>query len=684
MSELITATTLHDGRFVLKEILGRGGMATVYRAFDALTEREVALKILHAHLREHPLVVSRFRQEVGWVQGLEHPHIVRIHSLIDTPEALGLVMDLHGTGDLKVHLQRGGPMGWEAARAIVVQVLAALEAAHAQGIVHQDIKPHNILLDDDGVAKLIDFGLAELDEAIALSRPETAMGTVEYSAPEQFDDFAVDARADLYSLAVTLFEMLSASLPYRGETAASVIRMHREAPVPDVRVLVRRVPQNIADVISRAMAKDPQDRFESAAQMRRALLGDTHGAQLRPERLALWDDLKDQHRPDVEVDDDYNWHLYLPRDVNLFDNAKKLAIQRQYNLPSELGPSQREAIQAVLRGHSAHLRVSQLELEDQNSTLNKNLHYEYRHFVIALACGMNQETAEAMRVELGKAGVLARCFKAALTSGKRRGGWQTESTQLWILALLTFGGVVSLLFGFARAPASIATWLVMICAALLTGFALNAFAMLSVYNTWRRLSDPNSYLLAFERTVANLVQDPDLKAHHVEVYHHLRSSRVRETYERIVLTLLAMRQLGAAHDDFDGWAARDLGGLFDQAAAIARRIAELEAQQDGQGHVALFEQLARLDAQITRLEDGQLIQSLIEQKVALSSELARHDARQRELTTLGNRLLRMASELHAAWLEARGAPQSRVVLPNFALLDEPATEAVASIAYSVA
>jgi len=287
-------SALFAQRFESAEIIGYGGMATVYRAFDTVSQRDVALKVLHAHLREHAIIAGHFRQEYAIAQVLEHPNIVRIHSIIDTPQMLALVMELHGHYDLKKYLQNHGKMEPRVAVEVGTQMLSALEAAHAQNIVHQDIKPHNILWDiATDTAKLIDFGLAQRDESIAFARPESAMATVEYSAPEQFDDFGTDARADLYSLGITLFELLSNTLPYRGDSAASIIQMHRDAPIPDVRVFARAVPEHVALALMRAMAKAPEDRFDNAAQMRDALCATSQVATpTLPAASAEWETLK--------------------------------------------------------------------------------------------------------------------------------------------------------------------------------------------------------------------------------------------------------------------------------------------------------------------------------------------------------------------------------------------------------
>ncbi len=260
-------------RYEVVRELGRGGMATVYLARDRESGSEVALKVLHRGLREDALVVSRFKREMTAARRIRHPAVIAIYDLIDTPECLCLVLEHHPGRDCKRLLRERGKLPAEEVLAIARQVLGALSAAHAEGIVHRDVKPHNVLLDDRGAVKLADFGVARVDDALGLTRQTTVVGTPEYMAPEMLSSPLADGRADLYGLGVTLYELVAGVLPYRAATPMALFELHQRTEVPDVAAALPGVPPALARTIRRAMARDPEDRFQTADEMLRALEG---------------------------------------------------------------------------------------------------------------------------------------------------------------------------------------------------------------------------------------------------------------------------------------------------------------------------------------------------------------------------------------------------------------------------
>ena len=253
--------------------LGRGGMATVYLARDHESGSEVALKVLHRGLRADAVVVARFRREMTAARRVRHPGVIAIYDLIDTPECLCLVLEHHPGRDCKRLLRERGKLPAGEVVAIARQVLGALAAAHAEGIVHRDVKPHNVLLDDRGSVKLADFGVARVDDALGLTRQTTVVGTPEYMAPELLSSPLADGRADLYGLGVTLYELVAGALPYRAPTPMALFDLHQRTEVPDVTAVEPEVPPALARTIRRAMARDPEDRFQTAEEMLRALEG---------------------------------------------------------------------------------------------------------------------------------------------------------------------------------------------------------------------------------------------------------------------------------------------------------------------------------------------------------------------------------------------------------------------------
>src|SRR5829696_5276438 len=255
------------GRYELKELVGSGGMSSVFRAHDRLLERNVALKVLHEHYTEDAEYVQRFRHEARAVAQLSHPNIVTV---IDRGEHEGrqfIVFEYVEGENLKQRLERTGPMAVRDALLLALQMARALSFAHGRGLIHRDVKPQNVLLNADGQAKMTDFGIARSVDVQGVTITGTVLGTSEYIAPEQARGQRVDAQTDVYSLGVVLYELLVGGVPYEGETFVTVALKHVNEPAPSV--LERRpdCPARIGLAIERAMAKRPEDRFESMDEL---------------------------------------------------------------------------------------------------------------------------------------------------------------------------------------------------------------------------------------------------------------------------------------------------------------------------------------------------------------------------------------------------------------------------------
>src|SRR5829696_5489055 len=248
------------GRYELKHIVGSGGMSTVYCAFDTLLERNVALKILHDQYGEDEEYVERFRREARAVAQLSHPNIVTV---IDRGEEDGkqfIVFELVEGDNLKELVERGGPLPVRRVLDLGLEVGRALAFAHAQGLVHRDVKPQNVLLNGDGRAKVTDFGIVRSLDAVGHTETGTVLGTSQYIAPEQARGEHVDAQTDVYSFGVVLYELLTGEVPYSGDSFLSVAMKHVNDPIPSV--LDRRpdVPLRLATLIERSLAKQPEAR----------------------------------------------------------------------------------------------------------------------------------------------------------------------------------------------------------------------------------------------------------------------------------------------------------------------------------------------------------------------------------------------------------------------------------------
>jgi len=251
-------------RYELEEVVGTGGMSSVYRAHDRLLERDVALKVLHDQFGEDGEHVERFRHEARVVAALSHPNIVTV---IDRGEQNGrqfIVFEYVGGENLKSLIQREAPLPEHEAVEFGLQIARALAFAHEHGLCHRDVKPQNVLLADGAEAKVTDFGIARsLDVRDGITQTGTVLGTSDYIAPEQARGSRATVQTDIYSLGVVLYELLTGELPFRGENFVAVAMRHINDPVPSVRDLRPDVSPRLDAAIQRAMAKEPRQRFAS-------------------------------------------------------------------------------------------------------------------------------------------------------------------------------------------------------------------------------------------------------------------------------------------------------------------------------------------------------------------------------------------------------------------------------------
>ncbi len=264
------------GRYHILEQLGEGGMATVYKAYDTRLETDVAVKVIRTENLPQSGVekaLKRFEREAKALAKLTHPNIVPI---IDYGEQEGspyLVMKYLPGGTLKQVL-KGQPMSWEKAAILLIPIARALDYAHRQGMIHRDVKPSNILITADGEPMLTDFGIAKIvDEAntVDLTGTNVTIGTPEYMAPEQVVSKTVDLRADIYALGVILYEMVTGRRPFQADTPFAVLLKHASEPLPRPRQFVPDLPEEVEKVLFKALAKQPEDRYQSMGEFAAAL-----------------------------------------------------------------------------------------------------------------------------------------------------------------------------------------------------------------------------------------------------------------------------------------------------------------------------------------------------------------------------------------------------------------------------
>ena len=270
-------TGQHLGKYELLERVGRGGMAYVYKAYQPTVDRYVAIKVLHSHLAEDETFLERFRREAQSLGSLRHPHIV---SVIDFDVEDGwyyMVMDFIKGQTLEAMLDRRGRLPVDEALHLTAQLAGALDYAHARGRIHRDIKPGNVMFADDAGQHpvITDFGLTRLLDNATITLSGTIAGTPAYMSPEAARGEKVDARGDIYSLGVILYEMVTGQRPYAGETPLSVIMKLVLEPLPPALSINPDLPPAVDEIISKATAKQPEDRYQSAAEFQAALERET-------------------------------------------------------------------------------------------------------------------------------------------------------------------------------------------------------------------------------------------------------------------------------------------------------------------------------------------------------------------------------------------------------------------------
>ncbi|RKT88437.1 serine/threonine protein kinase [Saccharopolyspora antimicrobica] len=259
------------GPYRVEGLIARGGMGEILRAYDTRHDRVVALKLLAANLAADEEFRDRFKQEAHAAGRLREPHVIPIHAYGEIDGRLYLDMRLVEGSDVGSLLAANGPMRPADAVIVLEQIAQALDAAHAEGLVHRDVKPSNILVGENGFAYLVDFGIAaSLRASASLTSTGYTVGTLAYMAPERFDDGPVDHRADVYSLACVLYQCLTGGKPFEGETAASLINAHLNHQPPLPTAARDDIPGEFDHIVARGMAKNPADRYASAGELARA------------------------------------------------------------------------------------------------------------------------------------------------------------------------------------------------------------------------------------------------------------------------------------------------------------------------------------------------------------------------------------------------------------------------------
>lgn len=302
-----------DGRYEIHELLGVGGMAYVYKAYDNIEKRWVAIKILKEELAGNSDFLRRFRNESKAIAVLSHPNIVKVYDVSFGDRIQYIVMEYIDGITLKQYIEQQGEIKWREALYFTVQILRALQHAHEKGIIHRDIKPQNIMLLEDGTIKVTDFGIARFSQAETQTMTDKAIGSVHYIAPEQARGGYINDKADIYSVGVMLYEMLTGQLPFVADNAVSVAIMQMQAePTPPSRINPS-IPKGLEEITMHAMEKNPAQRFPSAADM----LEDVERFRRNPEIAFRYGEQVDR--------------AYAGTSADIYGNVQQNAAPQKYN-----------------------------------------------------------------------------------------------------------------------------------------------------------------------------------------------------------------------------------------------------------------------------------------------------------------------------------------------------------------
>lgn len=304
-----------DGRYEITELIGVGGMADVYRATDIIDNKTVAVKILKREHAENEEFLRRFRNESKMIASLSHPNVVKVYDVGFSDKLQFIVMEYIDGITLKEYIENEGVLTWKDSVHFIIQVLRALQHAHDKGIVHRDIKPQNIMLFTDGTIKVMDFGIAKSALEQAFTATDQTIGTVHYISPEQARGDQTDEKSDIYSVGVMFYEMLTGEKPFDSDKPVTIAVMHMKNMPKRPRAINPSIPAGLEEIILRAMEKDPENRYQTAADM----IKDIESFKANPSMVfGYYEEVPADSAPETEsdvtdtvyVEDDYDDEEY--------------------------------------------------------------------------------------------------------------------------------------------------------------------------------------------------------------------------------------------------------------------------------------------------------------------------------------------------------------------------------------
>jgi eukaryotic-like serine/threonine-protein kinase len=308
-----------SGRYRIIKLIGGGGMANVYLAHDIILDREVAIKMLRIDFANEEEFIKRFQREAQSATSLAHSNIVSIYDVGEEDDLYYIVMEyVHGM-TLKQYIQQHSPVHVDKAIDIMKQLTLAMSHAHQNHIVHRDIKPHNILLDEEGNVKITDFGIAMALSATSITQTNSVLGSVHYLSPEQARGGMATKKSDIYSLGIVMFELLTGRLPFSGESAVSIALKHLQSETPSLKRWNPDIPQSVENIVLKATAKDPFRRYESLEEMDEAL------------STALDEDRMNEPKFAVPLDDEATKAIPVITDQKAYSNLDDTIVHHQTN-----------------------------------------------------------------------------------------------------------------------------------------------------------------------------------------------------------------------------------------------------------------------------------------------------------------------------------------------------------------